>query len=687
MPNILFLDLETYSAEPIKNGTYKYAENAEILLFAYARNDEPARVIDLVNEPFMRINVDQLLGWADVIVAHNSMFDRSVLRFNGFDDYTIHIDKWQDTMVQALSLSLKSSLSDLCDIFELDADHAKDRDGKRLIQLFCKPLGKNRKLDRATRETHPEDWAKFIEYARLDVEAMRTIYHKMPDWNFKGNELALWHLDQRINDRGVCIDTKLVEAALSAIDREKVRLADESSRLTNGNVESTTQRDQVLKHLLKNFGIELLDLQKSTVEALLNDGALPKQVKEILRNRQQASTSSTAKYQTLANAVNSDGRLRGTLQFNGASRTGRWSGRTFQPQNLPRPSLDNETIEHGIDLLKLGAVDLMTDNIMELTSSAIRGCIVAPDGKKLVVTDLSNIEGRVQAWLAGESWKLKAFRDYDAGTGHDLYKLAYAKSFSIKPEDVTKDQRQIGKVQELALGYQGGVGAFIAMASAYGIDLDQLAEQVYPTLPKSVIEKSTATLAWVSENNGKPDMLPKTWIAIDGLKVMWRDAHSNINQLWADLDSNVRQAINNKGVTYRVGKLAIRRDGMWLRIRLPSGRYLCYPNPVIKDNTIFYKGINQYSRKWQAISSYGGKFFENICQAVARDVLASNMPLIEAAGYQIVLTVHDEVICEAPNTSDFNADHLSQLLSTVPPWATGLPLSSGGFESLRYKKD
>lgn len=684
MPNILFLDLETYSAEPIRNGTYKYAENAEILLFAYAWNGEPANVIDVTRDVNGRDKIKRHLYSADIIVAHNSMFDRSVLNANG---YRTKIDKWQDTMVQALSLSLKSSLSDLCDIFELDAAHAKDKDGKRLIQLFCKPLGKNRKLDRATRETHPEDWAKFIEYARLDVEAMRTIYHKMPDWNFKGNELALWHLDQTINDRGVCIDTELVESALSAIDREKVRLADESSRLTNGNVDSTTQRDQVLKHLLKNFGIELLDLQKSTVEALLNDGALPEQVKEILRNRQQASTSSTAKYQTLANAVNSDGRLRGTLQFNGASRTGRWSGRTFQPQNLPRPSLDNDTIEHGIDLLKLGAVDLLTDNIMELTSSAIRGCIVASQGKKLVVTDLSNIEGRVQAWLAGESWKLKAFAEYDTGTGHDLYKLAYAKSFSIKPEDVSKAQRQIGKVQELALGYQGGVGAFIAMASAYGIDLDQLAEQVYPTLPKSVIEKSTSTLAWVTENNGKPDMLPKTWIAIDGLKVMWREAHPHINALWADLDSNVRQAINNKGVTYRVGKLAIRRDGMWLRIRLPSGRYLCYPNPVIKDNTIFYKGINQYSRKWQAISSYGGKFFENICQAVARDVLASNMPLIEAAGYEIVLTVHDEVICEAPNSADFNADHLSQLLSTVPPWATGLPLSSGGFESLRYKKD
>lgn len=687
MANTLYLDLETFSATPIKHGTYKYAQNAEILLFAYARNDEPARVIDLVNQPFMRTTVDQLLGWADVIVAHNSMFDRSVLRYNVFSDYTVHIDKWQDTMVKALSLSLKGGLGDLCDILQIDAEHAKDKDGNKLVQLFCKPLGKNRKLDRATRETHPLEWAKFVEYARLDVEAMRAVYHKLPDWNYKDGELALWHLDQTINDRGVCIDTELVEKALVTIDAEKIRLAKESNRMTSGAVESTTQVDSTIKFMLKQFGIELLDLQKSTVEATLLDGSVPDEAKELLRNRQWSSTTSTAKYTSLSNGVNTDGRLRGTLQFNGASRTGRWSGRTFQPQNLPRPALDNETIEHGIDLLKLGGADLLAENLMELCSSAIRGCIVAPQYKKLVVTDLSNIEGRVQAWLADEKWKLKAFGEYDNGTGHDLYKLAYAKSFGIKPQDVDKSQRQIGKVMELALGYQGGVGAFVAMALVYGIDLDELGNIVYPTLPAHILEKSQKTYGWVCKNKGVPDMCKKTWLAIDGLKRMWREAHSHITQLWYDIDIAVRDAISNPSVVYRAGKLAIRRDGMWLRIRLPSGRYLCYPNPVIKDNTIYYKGVNQFTRKWTAISSYGGKFFENIAQAMARDVLATNMPLIEKQGYQIVLTVHDEVICEAPNTADFNADHLSQLLSTVPPWANGLPLSSGGFESLRYKKD
>lgn len=303
MPNILYLDLETFSTEPIKHGTYKYAENAEIMLFAYARNDEPARVIDLVNQPFMRINIDQLLGWADVIVAHNSMFDRSVLRYNGFGDYTVHIDKWQDTMVKAMSLSLKGALGDLCDILQIDAEHAKDKDGKKLVQLFCKPLGKNRKLDRATRETHPLEWAKFVEYARLDVEAMRAIDRKLPDWNYKGDELALWHLDQTINDRGVCIDTELVEKALVTIDAEKIRLAKQASTMTSGAVASTTQRDETLKFILSQFGIELLDLQKSTVETALLDGAIPDEAKDLLRNRLWSSTTSTAKYKALINGV------------------------------------------------------------------------------------------------------------------------------------------------------------------------------------------------------------------------------------------------------------------------------------------------------------------------------------------------------------------------------------------------
>lgn len=685
MANTLFLDLETFSETPIKHGTYKYAADAEILLFAYAWNDEPAKVIDVTNaDTYPHGQIAKLLITADIIVAHNSMFDRNVLHYN---EWETDLSKWRDTMIKAYSHSLVGSLGNLCTILGVEADQAKDKDGKKLIQLFCKPLGKHRNLDRATKDTHPEEWAKFVEYARLDVEAMRAVDKAMPDWNMAG-EIPHWHLDQIINDRGFKVDTELVDAALIAIDIEKARLAEQAQDMTGGAVESATQRAALLEFILSEYDIDLPDMQKSTLERRINDPDLPSAVKDLLNNRLQASTTSTSKYQALARSTNSDGRLRGTLQFAGAARTGRWAGRTFQPQNLPRPTMHNDAINAGIEALKQDCAELITDNIMELTSSALRGCIIAPEGKKLVVSDLSNIEGRAQAWLADETWKLKAFADFDNGQGFDLYKLAYAKSFGVSPKAVTKDQRQIGKVQELALGYGGGVGAFTTFAIAYGIDLDQLADDAWDTLPPQEVEASRSWLAVRKKDKEyEHTMSDKAFITCDTLKRMWRNAHSNINQLWYDLENACRNAINAEGQTFRAGKLAIRRDGTWLRIRLPSGRYLCYPNIRIKDDTIQYQGMNQYTRKWQYLSTYSGKLFENICQAMSRDILAHNMHTIDKAGYKIVLTVHDEVICEAPDTADFNHEHLSELLAANPPWAKDMPLAAGGFEDYRYKKD
>ena len=685
----LFLDLETYSETPIQHGTYKYASEADILLFAYAWDDEPAQVIDLTDKDgmgnwFAGNEINSLLKQADTIIAHNSMFDRNVLKFNGFDT---PLEKWQDTMVIAMCHSLPGSLDALCDLLGVDAEHAKDKDGKRLIRLFCKPLGKNRTLDRADKHTHPEEWAKFVEYARLDVEAMRQVKKAIPTWNMT-TEQVHWQLDQIINDRGFCVDTELVKHALEAIDIERERLAEQTAEMTDGAVESATQRDAMLEYILNEYGITLPDLQKSTLERRINDENTPPAVKELLHNRLQASTTSTSKYQALANSVNDDGRLRGTLQFAGASRTGRWAGRTFQPQNLPRPALDNDEIDVGIEAIKAGCVDLITDNVMELTSSALRGCIVAPKGKKLVVSDLSNIEGRAQSWLATEQWKLKAFKDFDNGEGHDLYKLAYAKSFGVTPESVTKDQRQIGKVQELALGYGGGVGAFVTFAQAYGINLDHLADDAWETLPFEQRSKAENWLLMLKrDKKTAPLMSDRAFITCDTLKRMWRNAHPNTSALWYELEDATKRAIANEGDTCRVGKLAIRRDGIWLRIRLPSGRYLCYPSVRLNDDRIQYKGVNQYTRKWDFLDTYGGKLFENLCQAMSRDILASNMHNIEKAGYKIVLTVHDEVICEAPDSPEFNADHLSGLLATNPDWCADIPLAADGFESYRYKKD
>lgn len=685
--NILWLDCETYSDVPIRNGTHAYAESVEIILVAWAINNGKVNVWDRTNSEVIPELLYQALTNSSVeIWAHNSHFDRTVLR-HAMPELAPPVERWRDTMVQALAHSLPGALGALCEVLGVPQDKAKDKEGKALIQLFCKPRPKNSKLRRATSKTHPVEWQRFVAYAGLDIEAMREIFRRLPKWNYQGTELALWHRDQQINDRGVCMDVQLARAAIEAVEQEQKRLAKRTQVMTDGEVQAATQRDAMLKHIVESYGVDLPDMQRSTLERRIADPDLPSAVKELLAIRLQASTTSTSKYKSLMKGISSDGRLRGTLQFCGASRTGRWAGRLFQPQNLPRPSLEQEQIDEGIEALKAGCADLLFDNIMELTSSALRGCIMAPEGKKLVVSDLSNIEGRKLAWLAGEQWKLDAFREYDEGTGPDLYKLAYARAFNISPDNVDKYQRQIGKVMELGLGFGGGVAAFLTFALVYGLDLDELANAALPNIPRDVIREAKS---WYDESVKRKStygLSERVFIACDSLKRLWRRAHPMTCDFWYQLERTVRSAIAAPGKTLYCEKLKVRRDGAWLRIQLPSGRALCYPSPAIENGNITYQGVNSYSRKWQRLKTYGGKLVENVTQAAARDVLAGNMPLIEDAGYSIVLTVHDEVICEAPDTDNFNDKALSALLSTNPEWAPDIPLNAGGFEAYHYRKD
>ncbi|WP_323026649.1 DNA polymerase [Castellaniella sp.] len=684
----LHLDLETYCEVPIQNGTHAYAEHAEVMLFAWALDDEPVAVWDCTADPIMPKALDVALRDPDVILqAHNSHFDRTVLR-HAMPGYPLPIERWRDTMVQALAHSLPGGLGQLCDILKVDQDKAKDKDGRQLIHLFCKPRPATSKIRRATRETHPEQWAKFVAYAGLDIVAMREIQKRLPVWNYQGDELALWHLDQRINDRGVAIDTELVHAAITAVNREQKDLAHRTAEITDGTVQAATQRDALLRHVLEAYGLSLPDMQQSTLERRINDPDLPVELRELLAIRLQASTTSTSKYKTLAKGVSSDGRLRGTLQFDGASRTGRWAGRLFQPQNLPRPVLEQDEIDQGVEALVAGCADLVASDIMKLTSSAIRGCIVAPRGKKLVVADLSNIEGRMIAWLAGEAWKLQAFRDFDAGHGPDLYKLAYAKAFGISPDEVDKHQRQIGKVMELMLGYEGGVGAFLTGAATYGIDLNAMAEAAWDSIPSGITAEAEQFLNWrAGKKMGTFSLAPRTFIVCDSLKRMWRAAHPAIAAFWKELQDAAVQAVLRPGVTMTCRTLKLRRDGAWLRIRLPSGRFLCYPSPAVEDGKLSYMGVNQYSRKWARLKTYGGKLAENVTQAAARDILASSMRPVEDAGYQIVLSVHDELITEAPDSPEFNPGHLASFMTDNPAWAEGLPLAAAGMEVYRYRKE
>lgn len=362
MSTLLYCDIETFSPTPITCGTHRYAEDAEVMLWPYAIDDGPVEVWDVTSGEPMPSDLKAALDDPGVMtVWHNGgMFDTVVLLHAM--DIDLPLERVHDTMVQALSHSLPGSLGDLCDILGVDTDKAKDKDGRQLIHLFCKPRPASFKGPRrADRETHPEQWAKFVEYARLDVDAMREVYRKLPVWNYRGEELALWHLDQRINRRGFQVDMDLVHGAIRAVEREQKKLAKRTQRMTDGAVQAATQRDAMLAHLLAEYGVELPDMQKSTLERRINDPDLPEAMRELLAIRLQASTTSTSKYKTLAKAVSSDGRLRGTLQFNGASRTGRWAGRLFQPQNIARGTVHGAALELGIEAIKANCEDLICE--------------------------------------------------------------------------------------------------------------------------------------------------------------------------------------------------------------------------------------------------------------------------------------------------------------------------------------
>lgn len=330
----------------------------------------------------------------------------------------------------------------------------------------------------------------------------------------------------------------------------------------------------------------------------------------------------------------------------------------------------------------------MSATVMEKCSSSIRGVFIAPKGKKFVIADLAGIENRVLAWLAGEAWKLEAFLDFDLRDGHDMYKLAYAKAFGIDPADVGKHERSIGKVLELMLGYAGGVGAYITGALTYRIDLEDMAEKAWDAIPDATRLEAADFLEWqLSQGRTQHGLTDRAFIVCESFKRLWRGSNPAISSWWKELENVVRSAINSPGQTYTCRMHKIRRDGAWLRIMLPSGRYLCYPSPRVEDDgKITFMGVNQYTRKWERLNTFGGKICENICQAVARDVLASSMQPIESAGYEIVLTVHDEIISEAPDTDDFTHEHLAELMSAGCDWTEGLPLAAAGFEAYRYRK-
>lgn len=657
---ILFHDTETYCEVPINNGTHIYAASAEIIIHSWAIDHGPVQVWDVTAGGDMPDQLACALLMADTIVGHNyGTFDRAVLRHSGI---TIPPERIHDTMVQAMSHGLPGGLDKLSTIFKL-GDLGKDKEGKALIQLFCKPRPKNMKLRRATRLTHPVEWQRFLEYAGRDIVSMRELYfNKLPRWNYPAREHPLWCLDQKINDRGFKVDLDLARAAIATVERAKEIADDRTQEMTEDRVRSTNQRDELLKELLLEHGVYLPDMTAYTLERRLEDPDLPDAVRELLSIRLAQSATSTAKYNKLLSSVSADGRLRGTLQFCGAPRSKRWSGKVFQPTNLPRPDMPQEEIEHGIEAIKAHVAHLMFDDPMRVTWNAIRGTIIADEGKKLIQGDLSGIESRTLPWLAGEQWKLDAWRAYDEGRGPKVYKTGASRILGKPIDELTSDDVQAyGKVPDLACGYGGAVGAFASMAKVYGVNLPEW--QVYEIVRA------------------------------------WREAHPAIADwdtgFWAKLDHAARQAIRFPGQTFEAGEhIRFERWRNWLRMELPSGGFLSYASPEIVadprrpgNDTISFWGINNYTRRWERLYTYGGKLSADATQATARELLAYNMPHVDEK-YPIVLSVHDELLTEVLDNLNYSVEDMISRLTRRPPWIDdNLPLSAGGFEGYRYKKD
>jgi DNA polymerase bacteriophage-type len=698
----LWLDTETRSRVPIRQGNVKYSTAVEMTMIQYAINDGPVIIIDMLSRA---VAVKRELQLAKLkaeikrvteVWAHQAEFDRTMVGATKVLD--IPEAKWRCTAALARMHGLPGGLDKLCTIFKVPEKFAKLK-GKDIGELFWKP---NKAGKYNTPESHPKEWAEFLRYGGRDVEAMRYVWRKIPKWNATPRMWAIWQLDYRMNHRGVAMDLKLAEAIIKFTTKAKARLSAKAAKLSKiqasglegdtSAIESATQVKRLLAYI-NEFGVDLPDLTADTVERRLEDESLPEHIKELLRVRQQASKASTAKCQRIVNQ-HVGGRLFNLLVFCGAMRTGRWAGRTLQPQNLPRPKYEPWDIEHAIKRFHAGTIEDYTDDIMGMASSCLRGLIVPAKGRKLVISDLANIEGRFMAWIAGEAWKIEAYKAYDRKEGPDLYKVAYARPFRINPNDIADEgdwRRQVGKVMELALQYYGGVGAFCAMAETYGLRLEELAVSAWPTIPVGVKRASQQAWSKAVKRRRTYGLDERTWVVCQSLVTMWRNAHPAIVAFWEALDLAVKSAIRTPGKKFKAGdKISVDRVGNWLRIRLPSGRYLNYPAPRMKTDGYFtnrsFIGVNPYTKQWGRIPTYSGKDAENVCQGGCADILMDGLLAADEEGYNPVLSVHDEAITEPPDMDQYDDKELSKLLVESSLWADGMPLAAKGKVSYRYAK-
>ncbi len=645
MGRILAADIESFSdVDLVKCGVYAYADSPafEILLFAYSFDGGETQIIDLAQGEKLPAEVEEAIFDVSVTkTAYNANFERTCLSKH-FGRY-IPPESWHCSAVQAAMLALPRSLEDVGRVLGLDEQKMKE--GKELIRYFCvpcKPTKANGGRARNLPCHAPEKWELFKTYCKRDVDVEKSIRRKLHNFPIPESEMELYRLDQRINDRGVLVDMGLVEQAIACERLHKEVVTKRAYELTGlENPNSVAQ----LKGWLGDMGMEAESLSKKAVAEMIaeTDG----EVEELLRLRLLMAKTSVKKYEAMERSVCSDGRVHGMLMFYGANRSGRWSGKNVQIQNLPKNDIpDLELARNLVKQRRFEDIELLYDSTPNVLSELIRTAFIPKPGCRFVVADFSAIEARVMGWLSGEEWVLDVFR----GDGK-LYEMTASRMFGIPMAEIGKGspERAKGKVASLACQYGGSTGALVSMGA---LDMGLTEDELPP------------------------------------LVAAWRKANPHMVQFWWDVDAAAIKAVTEKQKT-KVGRIIFEYKSGILFITLPSGRKLSYVKPRMAVNKfgrdgLTYEGISE-NKKWSRIETYGPKLVENIVQGTARDLLAEAMLRVEKKGYPIVMHCHDEIIAEVPEGTG-SVDEMCEIMAVQPEWAEGLPLRADGYQCSFYQK-
>ena len=650
----LSLDVETFSRASLPEvGVYRYVEDEDftILLFGYAFDDDEVKVVDLACGEELPTEVYDALWRSDVEKhAWNANFERVTI--GKYFGRTCGPEAWFDPMVLASCCGLPATLEAAGAALGLSEDQAKMKVGKQLIREFsipCKPTKKNGMVTRILPEHDPENWEVYKEYNKRDVETERTIYQKLSRWRPSRSEQKLWYLDQQINDRGIGVDLEMAQNAIKIGDEYRARLIEEAQEISGlVNPASTAQ---VKMWLQEQEGLTVPSLNKKVIADVVAKLSYDNS-KRFMALRKEFSKSSTKKYEAIVRSVCEDQHVHGCFQFAGAGRTGRWAGRLVQLQNLPQnhmPDLDSARY-----LVKTGdaeALNLIYPDVASTLSELIRTAFIPEEGRRFIVADFSAIEARVIAWIANEDWRLKTFEE-----GGDIYCASASQMFKVPvvKHGVNGELRQKGKIAELALGYGGGINAL----KAFGADKSMTEEEMVQTVD------------------------------------LWRGSSPHICALWKSLEkAAIRCVVRREPSISTVGNILFEYENRVLWMTLPSGRRIAYwgiqyddTAELVGGKSLSYLGVNQTTRRFERIPTWGGKLTENLVQATARDCLKESMLALRAEHFDIRAHVHDEVIISEP-IGGRTVEEVCRIMGATPAWATGLPLRADGYETPYYKKD